>query len=429
MITGDMFVFSIRAAWGNRGRTALMLLAVAIGVASVVLLISLGESARKYVSDQFSSMGSNLLIVLPGRSETVGGPPPLLGVTPRDLTLDDAAALTRISVIRRISPIVVGAAPVSRKPREREVMVLGAGREIFAMRRLEIGQGVILPESGDRSQAVCVLGAKLKQELFGNDNALGQKIRIGDYRFQVVGVLREKGNSLGDDLSDMVIVPIASAQALFDTSSLFRIVVEADSEGEIKKAKEAIIGTIRARHDGEDDVTVITQDAILATFAAAAAKMLKERHRAEDFTITTQEQMLTTLGSVLDILTIAVSALGGISLLVGGVGIFTIMTIAVNERRAEIGLLSALGATRRQVLGLFLGEAVVLSLIGGLAGLVLGVGGAKLLGLLVPALPTHTSWTYVMAAELIAVLVGLGAGVLPARHAAAMPPVEALRAE
>ena len=139
--------------------------------------------------------------------------------------------------------------------------------------------------------------------------------------------------------------------------------------------------------------------------------------------------MLDVLGSVLNILTLAVGALGGISLLVGGVGILTIMTIAVNERTAEIGLLRALGAGRRQILALFMGEAVVLAGIGGLAGLLLGAGGAWLLGTVVPALPTHTPWLYALLAEALAAVIGLLAGVLPARHAAGLDPIEALRAE
>jgi putative ABC transport system permease protein len=158
-------------------------------------------------------------------------------------------------------------------------------------------------------------------------------------------------------------------------------------------------------------------------------KILIARHGTEDFTITTQEKMLDVLGKILNILTLAVGGLGGISLLVGGVGILTIMTIAVNERTNEIGLLRALGSEKNQILGIFLGEAVILASIGGLAGLVLGVGGAWLLGFLVPALPTHTSWTYIIAAELLAAFIGMLAGVLPARRAASLNPVDALRSE
>jgi putative ABC transport system permease protein len=154
-----------------------------------------------------------------------------------------------------------------------------------------------------------------------------------------------------------------------------------------------------------------------------------DRHGLEDFTITTQEHMLDVLGSVLDILTLAVGALGGISLLVGGVGILTIMTISVNERRAEIGLFRSIGANRGQILILFIGEAVVLSGIGGFAGLIIGAGGAWLLGATVPALPTHTPWLYVFLAEILAVVIGLLAGVLPALKAANLDPIEALRAE
>jgi putative ABC transport system permease protein len=161
----------------------------------------------------------------------------------------------------------------------------------------------------------------------------------------------------------------------------------------------------------------------------AVRARLKSRHGGEDFTITTQKQMLETLGSILGILTLAVGALGGISLLVGGVGILTIMTISVNERTAEIGVLRAIGAERRQILVLFLGEAVVLSGLGGAAGLMLGAGGAWLLGALVPSLPVHTPWYYVLIAELLAILVGMVAGVVPARNAARLDPVEALRAE
>jgi len=392
-----MFAFSQRAAIGNRGRTALMLLAVSIGVASVVLLVSLGESARKYVADQFSSMGSNLLIVLPGRSETVGGPPPLLGITPRDLTVDDAYALSRISVVRRFSPIVVGAAPVSHLQKEREVTIIGASREIFPLRQLEISQGKVWPEDTDRLQAVCVLGSKLKNELFGQDNALGQTVRIGDYRFRVVGIMRPKASSLGDDLADTAIIPVASAQALFSTSSLFRIVVEADGEADIIRAKEAVIATIRARHDGEDDITVITQDAILATF----------------------DKIFTTM-------TLTVAGIAAVSLIVAGIIIMNVMLVAVSSRRAEIGLLKALGAPEGQIQRLFLTEAGLISLAGALCGLGIGVSGLRLMAWFLPQFPIVLApWSMAVACA-VALITGLLFGIWPASKAAKLGAADAL---
>jgi len=397
MLIADLLPFAVRASLGNRGRSALMLLAVAIGVTSVILLISLGESARRYVSNEFSAMGSNLLVLLPGRSETVGGPPPILGLTPRDLTIADAASLSRISAIRRLSPIIVGAAPVSRGQREREVTVLGSSRDLFAMRRLEISQGSIFPESGDRFLPLCVLGAKAKRELFGNDPALGEKVRIGGYRFQVTGVLQEKANSLGDELADAVFIPVASAQTLFNTESLFRIVVEADSEAAIVQVKEAVIAAIRARHDGEDDITVITQDAILATFNRIFAS-----------------------------LTQTVAGIAAISLLVAGIIIMNVMLVAVSSRRAEIGLLKALGSPRRLIMAVFLVEAALISGCGALAGLVAGFAGIKLLAFFLPKFPIVLApWSPVVGVG-VALACGLGFGILPARRAARLAPVDAL---
>ncbi|MBA3014917.1 MAG: ABC transporter permease [Proteobacteria bacterium] len=374
-----------------------MLLAVGIGVTSVILLVSLGESARMYISDQFSSMGSNLLVILPGRSETVGGPPPLLGITPRDLTLADAASLARISAIRRVSPIIVGAAPISREQKEREVTVLGSSRELFAMRRLEFSQGAVFPESGDRFLPLCVLGSKAKQELFGNDNALGEKIRIGDYRFQITGVLKRKATSLGDELEDAVFVPVGSAQALFNTSSLFRIVVEAESEVAIPRVKEAVIAAIRDRHDGEDDITVITQDAILATF-----------------------------NRIFKTLTLSVAGIAAISLVVSGIIIMNVMLVAVSSRRAEIGLLKALGSSRRLILTVFLAEAAMISGFGALAGLGVGLVGIRLLAWFLPQFPIVLApWAPVLGFS-VAVICGLLFGFLPARRAAALVAADAL---
>ncbi|HJW10423.1 MAG TPA: FtsX-like permease family protein, partial [Albitalea sp.] len=260
--------------------------------------------------------------------------------------------------------------------------------------------GQFLPdEEAERARALVVLGAKLKQELFGTDNPLGARLRVGTLQFRIVGVLEPRGQFLGIDLDDVVYLPAARALELFNRDSLMEI--------DLSYAEGA-----DATHVGD-----------------AAKEILKARHGREDFTVVTQEDMLRTLSNILDILTMAVGALGSISLLVGAVGIVTIMTIAVAERTSEIGLLVALGAQRGTVLRLFLGEAVVLSALGGALGLAIGIGLAQLLRLAVPGLPVQTPLMFVLLAEAAAVFIGLAAGVLPARRAARLDPVEALRAE
>lgn len=375
-----------------------MLLAMAIGVGSVVVLSALGESARQYVVNQFSSLGTNLLIVLPGRSETVGGPPPLLGVTPRDLTLADAEALQRSANIRYVAPISVGAAPVSHGAREREVTILGSTSQLFFVRQLTMAQGRFLPQ-GDitKGSPVCVLGYTMQEELFGAVSALGETVRIGDYRFRVIGVLAKKGESVGLDMGDVVIIPVASAQALFNTSTLFRIMIEAVDRDVISRAKETILSIIRDRHDGEDDVTVITQDAVLATF----------------------DKIFTAM-------TLTVTGIGAISISVAGILIMNVMLIAVSQRRSEVGLLKAIGAPECNIITLFLTEAVLLSLVGAVLGLLVGTGGVWLIGLVFPNFPLTMPLWSLLAAVAVAMITGLVFGVMPARRAARLDPVVSL---
>ena len=239
----------------------------------------------------------------------------------------------------------------------------------------------------------------MRKELFGQENPLGQIIRVGGHRYRVIGVMEAKGQLLGFDLDDAIYLPAARAMEIFNQESLM-------------------------------EIDLLYSSGIKAeTIIKRAKKLLIARHGSEDFTIISQEQMIGTLNSILDILTMAVAAIGGISLLVGGIGILTIMTIAVNERTNEIGLLRAIGASRQQILLLFLGEAVALGALGGLAGLIVGAGSAQLIHWLVPALPTHVSGFYVGLAEATAIVIGLTAGVMPARRAAGLDPIEALRAE
>ena len=398
MRTRDIALFSVQAATASRGRTILTLLAMAIGVSSVILLISLGDSGRRYVIDQFASLGTNLLIVIPGRSETTGGPPPLLGETPRDLTLDDAIALTQSTAIRRVAPIIAGSAPVSVKQLEREMIVLGSSADLLDVRRLTMGQGGFLPPGDlDRGGNICVIGSKGKKELFGNQQALGKWLRIGDRRFRVIGVLADTGVSLGEDMGEVVIIPVATAQSLFNKVSLFRIVVEAASEDSIDRAKKAILSIIQSRHEGEDDITVITQDAVLATF-----------------------------DRIFRALTMTVGGIAAISLVVAGIMIMNIMLVSISSRRSEIGLLKALGAPQSQIMGLFLTESALLSITGALLGFLLAFGVMELLAAFFPEYNLALApWSPVMASGL-ALGTGIIFGVLPARQASKLEPALAL---
>ena len=394
----DTIHFAISALTGFRLRSLLMLLAMAIGVGSVVVLTSLGEGARRYVTNQFSSLGTNLLIVLPGRVETTGGVPPMTGETPRDLTIDDSQALLRSRAVKDVAPIVVGSASVSRQGKDREVTIIGTSSSYRRMRQLVMHRGRFLPE-GDisRSVPVCVLGKTLARELFGNEDPIGQWVRIGESRFRVHGVLESFGISLGFDMDDIALIPVASAQSLFNTFSLFRTIVEARERDLLPTAKAALLKIIKERHEGEEDVTIISQDAILATF-----------------------------DRIFLALTLTVSGIAAISLVVAGVLVMNVMLVAVSQRTAEIGLLKALGASKNRIVALFLTEAAFLSMIGGLIGI--GVGLLSNFGLtkVFTDLPISAPNWVLLAAMLVALGTGMIFGFLPARKASRLDPVVAL---
>ena len=395
----DLLDFSWQVVRGNRSRTLLILLAMGIGVAAVLVVTSLGEGARRYVLNQFSGLGANLVIVLPGRSETAGGIPGfLIGKTPRLLTTDDALALARSRAIRRIAPLIVGAGDVHWNARSRETPILGTTAEFIVVRQMAMGQGQFLPE-GDphHSQPVCVIGAKVKRELFSGGNAVGEWLRVGDRRFRVIGVIAPQGQSLGFNTDEIVVVPLAAAQSLFNTESLFRIMIEAKSRTLVPQAKEDALEIIRQRHEGERDITVITQDAVLSTF-----------------------------DRILGALTLAVGGIAAISLSVAGILIMNVMLISVTQRKREIGLLKALGATGRQVRLLFFTEAALLALAGGAAGLVVGKLGQLVVAGVFPDIPFAIPWWALVAAPATAVAAAVLFSVAPARKAARLDPVLAL---
>lgn len=399
MRLADVAQFASGSLRGNPARTLLMILAMSIGVASVVVLTALGEGARMYVVNQFSSLGTNLVIVLPGRTETAGiGPGMLLGQIPREITLDDAQAIQHSRDVKRIAPLTVGTATLSRGALNREVVVLGSTSDLLEVRHMSLGIGKFLPP-GDihESASVCVLGNQMKRELFGNEQAVGQWVRLGDRRFRVIGVLAEQGESMGMRTDELVIIPVASAHQLFNTSGLFRIMIEAKSRDVIDEVKHDAEQIMFQRHNGEKDVTVITQDAVLATF----------------------DRILTAL-------TMAIGGIAAISLAVAGVLIMNVMLIAVSQRVKEIGLLKALGAPGTQIRALFFAEAALLSIVGSVVGLALGYAGSMLIGKIYPSLPVSPPWWAVLAACGIAMGTGILFSVWPARRAAQLDPVAAL---
>jgi putative ABC transport system permease protein len=399
LLTNDYIKLAGSALLNQRLRSFLTALGIGVGIATVILLTSLGEGVHRFVLAEFTQFGTNLIAIVPGKTSTTGISGAVISNV-RPLTLDDAEAVRKLPQVLATVPVVQGNAPVEAGRRQRRTTVYGVGPEAPAVWQFNVAGGRFLPNDNPQTaRAFAVLGSKLRQELFGEANPLGRLVRVGGSRFRVIGIMESKGQILGFDIDDAIYIPAAKSLELFNRESLMEIDV------------------------------LYAAEATGAEMATKIKNMLIARHGSEDFSITTQEQMLEVLSSVLGVLTMGVGALGGISLLVGGVGILTIMTIAINDRTGEIGLLRSLGATKGQILLLFLGEAVALAAIGGSAGLVLGWLGAWLLGALVPALPTHTSWFYALLAEVLAVVIGLAAGVLPARRAAGLDPVEALRAE
>ena len=395
----DAIAFALASLAFSRVRTLLMLLAMSIGVAAVVVLTAIGNGARHYVVDQFSSLGTNLVIVVPGRAETAGGAATtLVGETPRDLTLDDARSLLRGDALRRMAPFNLGEIAVSYRGRERQAPLLGSTAALLPIHHLEMARGSFLPEEDmEIARPVCVLGATISRELFGRQNPLGEMVRLGGFRCRVIGVLASQGRSLGHDTEELVVVPVAFAQMLLNTEGLFRILVEAREPESIPRLKDFILDTIARRHYGEEDITIVTQDSVLATF---------ER--------------------ILGALTLSVAGIAAISLIVAGILIMNVMLMAVAQRTGEIGLCKAIGASRRQIMVLLVTEALLLSAVGGLLGLAMGLAGSRLARSLYPDLSAGPpSWAMVAALG-TALATGLIFSLLPARRAARLDPIQAL---
>jgi putative ABC transport system permease protein len=400
MIAMDLIQFAGGAVWAHRLRSILSLIGIAIGVGAVILLTAIGEGTRYFVLSQFTQFGTNILAINPGKTKTLGIPG-ILGGTTHKLTLEDADALSRIPGVEAVVPMVMGMGRVEAEGRGRSVNVFGVTADMPAVWRFTIGQGEFLPPGDwNRSTAVTVLGPKMKRELFGDQNPLGEIIRIAGYRFRVIGVMEPKGQILGFDLDDAVYVPVANAMRMFNLDELMEIDVAYQSAQMVDRVLEAVRHILIDRH-----------------------------HGTEDFSIITQAAMLETLDEIMRIVTMAAAGIGGISLIVGALGILTVMWISVGERVSEIGLLRAMGARPRQIFLIFIAESVMLAVLGGALGVCLGMLGVIMLTLVLPGLPVFVDEYYLVVGLLVAMGTGLLSGVAPARRAIRIDPVEALHAD
>ena len=393
----DIVSSSNGALRAHARRTLLSLVGMSIGVAAVVVLTGLGEGGRDFVRRQFEIIGTNVVAVLPGKVETSGAIPGLGGV-PNDLTIADAEALARgLPQAESVAPVYLGNDTIAHGERSRQVLVFGSTAEVFPIRKLRLRSGTFLPPGHwDRGGNVAVIGPRLATELFVGENPLGKNIRIGDFRMRVIGVLANQGMHFGVDLDETVFVPVATALRIFDRTSLFRVVMQLRPGADPERAKER------------------------------CAAILRERHGEEDFTITTPDAVLSSLESILAMLTLVLVGIASVSLAVAGIGIMNVMLVSVSERTQEIGLLKALGATRGQVLSLFLAEAAILSVLGGALGLLIAALVLRTASLVYPGFPVSPP-PWAMAASLgLAVVVGIVFGLLPAIRAIRLDPIAAL---
>lgn len=399
MRAADLLALSFRTITSHKLRSSLTALGLIIGIAAVVILTSIGRGIHTFVLAEFTQFGTNLVAVSPGKKSTFGISGATIS-TVRPLVLEDAASLSKLENIIAVVPVVQGNARIEAGNKQRRINVLGVGSEVPEVWRIKPVSGRFLPAGEQGSpRAFAVLGNKTANELFGSVSPLGKRIRIGSDRYMVIGVMEKKGQLLGFDMDDTIYIPVAKALELFDRESLMEIDL---------------------LYKGSASVTSVQQ---------AIKRLLIARHGMEDFTIITQNQMLEKMDSILNILTLAVAALGSVSLLVGSVGILTIMTIAVSERISEIGLLRAIGAERRTIFQLFLCEALALSAAGGISGVLLGMAIVQILDTALPALPVEMAWAYIAMAFIVSLLIGIAAGLIPAMKAARLEPLEALRTE
>jgi putative ABC transport system permease protein len=393
---------SVESLLAQKLRTALTVLGMVIGVGAVVLLVSLGQGAKNYVLKEFEGLGTNLIVIQPGKSDkkTHFGPP--VGAAQRKMTTADVAAIERKALnIKAVSGLILGTVSARHEDSISNITVFGTNEQFPEILSILIGRGEYFSREEDEyRRRVVVIGRNIAEDLFGDDEPLGRSIKLNESEFKIVGVLAPMGNKVGLNFDELAFIPTQAALKLFNEDKLFGIRATASSREGMDDAVAEISEILKERRDGE-----------------------------EDFTIITQISMMESLNTILSMLTYVLAAIAAISMVVGGIGIMNIMWVSVVERTQEIGIRRAVGARRRDILQQFLAEAIGLSVLSG----GVGVGGATLLTyalhLFLPSFDMRAPWWIVVPAFLLALLVGIVFGVAPAWRASRIETLDALRYE
>ncbi len=394
MKAGEAFRVALGALLANRLRSALTMLGVVIGVAAVVVLVALGSGAKQEVEQQVEGLGSNIIIVVPGKFE-LGSAPSI-----SRLTLEDVELLGRVTGdVRRVAVSVASGENVGVGRRQTFVTVNGVNENVPNVFDRPLARGEYITASDvDTRRRVAVLGSTVVRRVFGDVDPLGRQVSIAGVRFRVIGVFEKVGSTFGVDRDTEVHIPVTAAQRLFGVDRIDALAVKAPRADDVEPLQRRLVAALQDKYDGEE------------------------------FSAVTQTQILGTIGRILGLLTLVLAAIAAISLLVGGVGVSNIMLVSVRERTREIGLRKALGARQRDILLQFLIEAVLLCVVGGLIGIGLGVGSSLLVAAVSP-LPAVIAWWSPVLAFGVSAAVGIFFGVAPARRAGRLDPVEALRTE
>ena len=400
----------------HRSRTSLTILGIMIGITAIILVMSIGEGAQRLILNEVQGLGSTTLVVVPGREPSGPGDPSgildtILNDSLKDRELRAISNKNNVRGVNKVIPIAFGVETVSFDADTFRPTIIGGAPEVLEVFDMLPDEGQNFTGDDVKSNAlVALIGSRVKEELFGESNAVNEKIKIKNHNFRVIGVLEEKGQASLFNFDESVIIPVSTAQYyLFGIKYYNRLIVEAESEMIVPETAHDIETTLRNLHNITDP-------------------------EKDDFFIITQTQIMETISNITNVLTLLLVSIAAISLLVGGIGIMNIMLVSVTERTSEIGLRKAVGATKKDILEQFLTEAIILTLLGGLAGILLGVG----LDYLITFSIRHfakLNWAFIFpvsAALLgltVAAVIGLIFGLYPARQAAEKSPIEALRYE